>query len=73
MPASPADYLRVRSGCSTGSFGTLHALTAAQGRADRGRLHRQVYGDPLSTQRETCWGNVNPTARAHLRRGQAVR
>ncbi|MBT2421846.1 NAD-dependent epimerase/dehydratase family protein [Streptomyces sp. ISL-22] len=64
-PASPADYLRLPlETLEVGSTGTRHALERAH--ADGARFvlasTSEVYGDPLEhPQRETYWGNVNPT------------
>jgi dTDP-glucose 4,6-dehydratase len=63
-PASPRDYLRrPLDTLTTGSQGTLNALTFAEDKRARFVLAStsEVYGDPLvHPQPETYWGNVNP-------------
>jgi dTDP-glucose 4,6-dehydratase len=63
-PASPHDYLtRPLDSLTTGSHGTLNALTFADEKQARVVFAStsEVYGDPLvHPQPETYWGNVNP-------------
>jgi len=64
-PASPMDYLRRPLGTmAVASEGTRRCLTLATQCNARFLLAStsEVYGDPLEhPQRETYWGNVNPT------------
>jgi dTDP-glucose 4,6-dehydratase len=64
-PASPADYLRLPvQTLKAGSIGTICALELAREKGARFVLasSSEVYGEPQEhPQRETYWGNVNPT------------
>jgi len=64
-PASPVDYLELPiQTLKVGSLGTHNALGLAKAKRARFVLAStsEVYGDPLEhPQRETYWGNVNPT------------
>jgi dTDP-glucose 4,6-dehydratase len=64
-PASPADYMRLPvQTLKAGSTGTICALELAREKGARFVLasSSEVYGEPLEhPQRETYWGNVNPT------------
>ncbi len=64
-PASPEDYGRLPvETLLTNALGTWRALEVARRAAARFLLAStsEVYGDPLEhPQRETYWGNVNPT------------
>jgi dTDP-glucose 4,6-dehydratase len=63
--ASPIDYLRQPlHSLKTGSYGTHNALGLAKWKRARFVLasSSEIYGDPgVHPQRETYWGNVNPT------------